>query len=409
MSADRLSLWRAAFVIARRDFTAVLFGRAFLFFLLGPLFPVVVAGMAGGVGQKIAQETRQPEIGVAMETRDVDAMLAAYVRLAPRLGGGLPGMVVMKRLEPGEAFDAAAALRQKRGNIAAIVIGTPASPELVGPQENIARWSGPLSLVAAAATGEEASHYPEIALKNVAVSAAKERSSRAMLGQMSQMLLFLLTMLLAGMVLSNLVEEKGNKIIEILAAAVPMDAVFLGKLLAMLGVSLVGIMVWGGLGGSVLWLGRAALPEVATPAVGWPVFLALGVLYFAMAYLLLGSIFLAIGSLAATVREVQTLSMPVTMAQVLVFFFASYALAQPGSLTELAAIAFPLSSPFVMLARGARDASLWPHAAALGWQAFCVALFIRTGAGLFRRHVMQSGSRGQGAAGGRRFRRRAGS
>ena len=35
----------------------------------------------------------------------------------------------------------------------------------------------------------------------------------------------LLTMLLAGMVLSNLVEEKGNKIIEILAAAIPMDAV----------------------------------------------------------------------------------------------------------------------------------------------------------------------------------------
>jgi ABC-2 type transport system permease protein len=44
-------------------------------------------------------------------------------------------------------------------------------------------------------------------------------------------------MLLAGMVLSNLVEEKGNKIIEVLAAAIPMDAVFLGKLFAMLAVS----------------------------------------------------------------------------------------------------------------------------------------------------------------------------
>ena len=36
-------------------------------------------------------------------------------------------------------------------------------------------------------------------------------------------LMFLLTMLLAGMVMSNLVEEKANKIIEILAAAIPMD------------------------------------------------------------------------------------------------------------------------------------------------------------------------------------------
>jgi len=48
------------------------------------------------------------------------------------------------------------------------------------------------------------------------------------------------TVLLAGMLLSNLVEEKSNKVIEVLAAAIPVDAIFLGKLFAMLGVSLVG-------------------------------------------------------------------------------------------------------------------------------------------------------------------------
>ena len=41
--------------------------------------------------------------------------------------------------------------------------------------------------------------------------------------------------------------------------------------------------------------------------IPYGVFLALGVVYFSMAYLLLGAVFLAIGSLAATVREVQTL------------------------------------------------------------------------------------------------------
>lgn len=396
MSADRLSLWQAAFVIARRDFTAVLFGRAFLFFLLGPLFPVAVAALAGGIGQKVAEETSRPEIGIAMEAGDVDAMLAAYVRLAPRLGNALPDLMAMKRLPPGEPFDPSAALRDRQGNLAAILSGSPQAPVLTGPGEAIARWQGPLSLIAAAAMGEEARDYPQVALDNVKVSAVKERSNRLLLAQMAQMLLFLLTMLLAGMVLSNLVEEKGNKIIEILAAAIPMDAVFLGKLLAMLGVSLVGIAVWSGLCGSVLWLGREALPDIATPAVGWPAFLVLGTVYFAMAYLLLGSIFLAIGSLAATVREVQTLSMPVTMMQLLVFFFASFALAQPGTSIELAAILFPLSSPFAMLARAAQDPALWPHAAALAWQAGAVALFIRIGAGLFRRRVMQSGQ-GRGA------------
>jgi ABC-2 type transport system permease protein len=115
------------------------------------------------------------------------------------------------------------------------------------------------------------------------------------------------------------------------------------------------------------------------------------ILYFAMAYLLLGSVFLAIGSLATTVREVQTLSMPVTMLQLLVFFFASYTLAMRGSPAELAAIAIPFSSPFAMLARAAQVPDLWPHLGALAWQAMWVALFIKLGARMFRRRVMKSG------------------
>ena len=39
------------------------------------------------------------------------------------------------------------------------------------------------------------------------------------------------------MLLSQLIEEKSNKIIEVLAAAVPIDAIFLGKLFAMLAAS----------------------------------------------------------------------------------------------------------------------------------------------------------------------------
>lgn len=392
MSVDRLSLWRAAFVIARRDFVAVLFSRAFFFFLLGPLFPVVVAALAGGIGHKVASEVGGPTIGVAMSAADTDAMVAASRELAPRIGHAMPELVPLARLKPGETFDARAELARKQGNLAAVVGGTPASPSLTGPREMIARWEAPLGLVATQAAGNGPRVYPQITLESTASSSAKSRAGQLRTAQGAQMMLFLLTMLLAGMVLSNLVEEKGNKIIEILAAAIPLDALFLGKLFAMLGVSLVGIAVWGTMGGSVGWLGRAALPDIPDPAIGWPMFLALGVAYFAMAYLLLGSLFLAIGSMAATVREVQTLSMPVTMMQLLVFFFASYALAQPGSAVELAAIAFPLSSPFAMLARAATSPELWPHAAALAWQALAVALFVKAGAALFRKVVLKSGS-----------------
>jgi len=137
------------------------------------------------------------------------------------------------------------------------------------------------------------------------------------------------------------------------------------------------------------------IARLPAPAVGWPLFMALGVIYFAMAYLLLGALFLTIGAMANTVREVQTLSMPVTMLQLMVFFLAAYTINHPGSGMELAAIAFPLSSPFAMLARAAMEPSLWTHALALAWQALAVMALVKGGSLLFRKRVMKSGGAGR--------------
>jgi ABC-2 type transport system permease protein len=400
MRTGRLSTLRAAFVVARRDFAAILLSRTFIFFLLGPLFPVIVAVLAGGVGQQARSTAERPELGLAMQVADTAAMQQAYHLLEPKLGSSLPKLVVLKQLAPGETFDAATALGDTRRNLAAVVTGTPAAPKLTGSNDLIERWRGPLALVAEEASKASPSAFPEVTLAPVAnKTTADNTRGRFLTAQSSLMLLFLLTMMLAGMVLSNLVEEKGNKIIEVLAAAIPMDAVFLGKLFAMLGVSMVGITVWGTTGAAGAMLTGRSLAEFATPAVGWPLFFAFGVVYFAMAYLILGSLFLAIGAQAKTVREVQTMSMPVTMMQLFVFFFATFAMNQPGSPVELAAIAFPLSSPFAMLARAAQDAALWPHLLALCWQALCVALMIRAGATMFRRRVMQSGNAGSAKRG----------
>ena len=398
MSAERLPLLKAAYVIARRDFTAILFSRAFIFFLLGPLFPLTVGAIAGGIGQRAESAVIAPQVGLAMSAEDVDRMFAARAALAPRMGPGLPEMVVLERLAPGEKFDASGVLERREGNIGGVLTGTPAAPELTVTEER-QWWAGPVALVAAAANRSAPTVYPEVRTTTVAASGASETRARMRTAQAGQVILFLLTMLLAGMVLSNLVEEKANKIIEILAAAIPMDAVFLGKLFAMLAVSLVGIAVWtAAIGGAMglpglerMFGGAIDLSGLPVPGVGWPLFLLLALAYFAMGYLLLGSVFLAIGSLATTVREVQTLSMPVTMLQVFLFLFATLAVAERGGWLEWSAMAFPFSSPYTMLARAAQDEAVWPHAAALLWQLLWVALSIRLGAALFRKRVMKSG------------------
>ncbi|MEO1220102.1 MAG: ABC transporter permease [Pseudomonadota bacterium] len=399
---SRLSRLEAAWVIARRDFVAVLFSRAFLFFLIGPLFPVLVGGLAGSIGGQVSRQAVTIEVGLAMSADDNAAMIAASQRLGPQLGGAIPALREVSEAADDPSFDATRFLEERRGNYAAIITGSLAAPELVGTGPQVNRWKGPVELMAADAMAASPLAFPSSSTTTVASSAASERTNRIRTAQAAQMVMFLLTMLLAGMVLSNLAEEKGNKVIEILAAAIPMDSVFMGKLFAMLGVSFVGIAVWGTVGwgfwaiaeDAIVTVTQTNFRELPGPAVGWTMFLVLGVLYFSMAYLLLGALFLTIGAMASTVREVQTMSMPVTMMQLMVFFLAAYTITQPGSLLEMAAIAFPLSSPFAMLARAALEETLWTHVGALAWQALWVGLLVKGGSMLFRKKVMKSGNAG---------------
>jgi ABC-2 type transport system permease protein len=399
----RLTLFEAAWVIARRDFVAVLFSRAFLFFLIGPLFPVLIGGLAGSIGRSVSDQAVSVEVGLAMNAPDSAAMIAAADALRPQLGGFVPELRMVDEAAGDSAFDACAFLDQRRGNYAAIVTGTLAAPQVVGTEGQVARWKGPVELIAATATGASPASFPAATSEVVATSAASERTNRVRTAQAAQMVLFLLTMLLGGMVLSNLAEEKGNKIIEILAAALPMDAVFMGKLFAMLGVSFVGIAVWGTVGWGFWAIAESAIVtvtqtnfrELPGPAVGWPVFIVLGIVYFSMAYLLLGSLFLTIGAMASSVREVQTMSMPVTMLQLMVFFLSAANIGQIGTTLELTSVVFPLSSPFAMLARAALEETLWTHAVVLVWQAVAVLLLVKGGSMLFRKRVMKSGGAGR--------------
>lgn len=400
---SRLSFFQAAWVIARRDFVAVLFSRAFLFFLIGPLFPVFIGGVAGSIGKSVSEQAVTTEIGLAMSVEDTAAMIAAADVLRPQLNGAVPPLSAVDEAQGDPAFDARSFMDARRGNYTVIVTGTVAAPEVVGTQQQVDRWAGPVELIAATAQQAAPASFPNAGAQIVASSAASERSSRVRTAQAAQMVLFLLTILLGGMVLSNLAEEKGNKIIEVLAAALPMDAVFMGKLFAMLAVSFVGISVWFTFGWTFWAVAEDAIVTVTQtnfrdlpgPAVGWPVFIALSIAYFSMAYLLLGSLFLTIGAMASSVREVQTMSMPVTMLQIMVFFLSAANIGQTGTALEITSVLFPLSSPFAMTARAALEPVLWTHLAALAWQGVWVVLLVKGGSMLFRKRVLKSGGAGR--------------
>jgi ABC-2 type transport system permease protein len=388
-----IRLIRPAFVIARRDFSATVLSKAFIFFLLGPLFPLILGGVFGGIGAKVASQTEQPVIAVVSSPSDFQRLSAARDRIADTIADPMLVQLTPHAPDGDLAAQEKKLLASRHPPVRAVLSGGLAHPHLTGAVTEDAQAVGQLRLILADARSAPA-EPPELPITETAVSSGSLVKDRALTAQVGQMLLFFLTLLLSGMVMSQLIEEKSNKIIEVIAAAVPIDSLFIGKLFAMLAASLAGIVVWISAGALLIQListgGLRTLPE---PAVGWPGFLGLGVLYFAMNYLLLGSIFLTIGAQASSVREVQTLSMPANFAQVIVFGFAATAVGQPDSTEALIAAVFPLSSPMVMLARAAQQPDWWPHLAALGWQLLWVALILHWGSRLFRKTVLKSGPR----------------
>jgi ABC-2 type transport system permease protein len=389
-----MRLVQGAYVIARRDFNATVLSKAFIFFLLGPLFPLLLGGVFGGIGAQVATRTEQPVVAVVSSDAEFARLSAARDRLAGAVPG--PALVSIVHYRPtGDVDGQTRRLLQSRSPpVRAVLTGGIERPRLIGAVEGDAGMLSQLKLIISDARAPHAETTVDVAVNNVTASSgslAKDRSNTALYGQM---LLFFLTILLSGMVLSQLIEEKSNKIIEVIAAAVPIDAMFLGKLFAMLAASVVGILVWVGAGALLIqMLKQGGVHTLPPPAVGWPAFLVLGIFYFAMNYLLLGAVFLTIGAQAATAREVQTMSMPVTFAQVLIFGFATTAVGAPDSPGAIAAAIFPLSSPMTMLARAAEQPEWWPHLAAILWQGVWVAVILRVGAQLFRKTVLKSGPR----------------
>jgi ABC-2 type transport system permease protein len=381
-------LLRAAFVIGRRDFTATVWSKSFIFFLIAPLFPVLLGILFGGIGARVASQTEQPRVAVVAPKPEFDRLAVARAQLGDAMGDRPVVELIGVAPQSDEAAQVRQLLASRDPSVVAVLTGGFDHPHLTGSVAQDGTVAGQLRLLLGAARTAQA----PLTVTTTKQSTGSVGRGRAITAQTGQMILFFLTIILAGMTLSQLIEEKSNKVIEVLAAAVPIESIFVGKLFAMLFTSLVGIAVWltaGVVAVSMFTHGSAA--AFPPPAVGSAAFLVLTLVYFAMNYLLLGSVFLSIGAQASTVREVQTLSMPVTVAQVLIFGFAALAVGKPDSVLALAGAAFPLSSPLVMVARAAEKPELWPHLVAIAWQAVWIGIVVTISARLFRRTVLKSG------------------
>jgi ABC-2 type transport system permease protein len=391
---------RQTLTIARRDFVATVFTPIFLLFLFAPVllgaFSTVGALAASNLGPGSADTVRIVAIVPDEHARPM-ARADARLRAVFRTREAPPELTTLTPSGDPEA-QARAAFDRDEYDASAVLYGPLDRPTVLYARRG-ARAADYLAVLAEQTLGDVrlGADRPQVtATKRAFAAAGTPRSGRPNgSGFLAVFGIFFLTLFLSGQVVGTMAEERNNKVIEVLAAAVPLEAVFLGKLLGMFGVAVLFVGFWGTVAANI---GELVPPEIAaglvgmTPAVGVPAFALLFAGYFTMAYLLLGSVFLGIGAQASTPREIQMLSLPITILQMAMFGLASAAASRPGTWVATVAEVFPLSSPFAMAGRAASLPGIWPHAAALAWQTLWVAAFIAIGARLFRRGVLQSGS-----------------
>lgn len=394
-------LIRQTLTIARRDFVATVFTPTFLLFLFAPLM-MVGFGAIGGVGAASISKSGDDKARMVLLASGDEARTAIaadrQLRSMFRAPEQPPRLIVET---PGANPEAQgrAMFERKESDTYAVMYGPLDRPQILH-SVNGTRSAAYLAALADQVLRTQRAGIAAPLSEATKIIVIRPGSSAGGQGQaafFATTALFMISLLLAGQVVGTMAEERSNKVIEVLAAAVPLESVFFGKLVGMFGVALLFLGFWGTV---VVNVGTLLPTQLATafidvgPAVGLPMLGLLFFAYFVTSYMLLGAVFLGLGAQASTQRELQMMSLPITIFQVAMWGLASATALSPDSGLATAAAAFPFSSPFAMVARAANSPEIWPHLLALAWQALWVVITVTVAARLFRRGVLQSGSPG---------------
>jgi len=214
------------------------------------------------------------------------------------------------------------------------------------------------------------------------------------IGGIMAFIMFFMVMMYGQMVMRSVMEEKTNRIVEVMMSSVRPFQLMLGKIIGAGAVGLTQVLAWIVLSGGVMFLlpflvdvdpqaiqpppGAATIdPEVAQGEAfrlfqelgkqNWPMIVGSFLIFFLGGYFIYSSMFAAIGSaMGDDYGEGQALVLPVTIPIILAFYIVAFVgIRNPDSGLMVFASLFPLFSPIVMPFRMAFSPPVWQVALSL--------------------------------------------
>ncbi len=194
--------------------------------------------------------------------------------------------------------------------------------------------------------------------------------------------------------LTNTIEEKSNRILEVLLASVTPNELLMGKMLGIGLGSLTTLAAW--LLTLFLFLTLYDSAETNTLADIIGITLSSGLvpwfLFYCLAgYALYAGIFLAIGSLCNTLKEAQGLMVPVIVAMIIPITVTPFVVMDPNGSAFRAMSWFPLFTPYLMMNRAASNPPLIDVVGTTIVLVASIALVLWLSGRVFRQGLLRTG------------------
>jgi len=215
---------------------------------------------------------------------------------------------------------------------------------------------------------------------------ASNQTMSFVVGYISGILIYILTFIYGAMVMRGVMEEKTNRIAEVVVSSVKPFELMMGKITGIGAVGLTQFLLWivlvvglaiaaqgflsaetwkevqqaqqtGQMGGPAAGrtsdlAGNIAKIDTAVGGANLGLTLLLFLFYFIGGYLFYSALFAAVGSAVnEDPQEAQSLMMPITLPVVFSFIIMTVAVQDPGGPLAVWASIIPFSSPIVMMAR----------------------------------------------------------
>lgn len=202
-------------------------------------------------------------------------------------------------------------------------------------------------------------------------------------------LLFISLAFYGQWVISGIVEEKNNRVVEVILSTVQPRHLLAGKVIGIGSLGFAQLALTVALAAGLLLAGVFDAPAALSGDI------ALVIPWFVLGYALYAVAYAVAGALASSQQNAETAGQPVTYALIGVYWagFAALSSNPDGALATLLTI-FPLSAPLVLPARSALvGVPLWQHALALVLVLTTIYLLIRFAGRVYAHGLLHGGPR----------------